>query len=135
VADYQILKITLKDAGQNETTYFGHEVVGSRALGGNLEPPYPKEKIISVHAYYAKKKGNGGTRLDMAASRAEAVNVQILYKDELLNSTVTDANMIKKDLIAKFAEEHPLDWSDRLLNERFLPPEMRNIRAYHLRKK
>lgn len=56
MADYQILKITLKDAGQNETTYFGHEVVGSRALGGNLEPPYPKEKIISVHAYYAKKR-------------------------------------------------------------------------------
>lgn len=121
MADYQILKITLNDATHDEKVYIRHEIVGSRTLGGNLHPPYPQDLIIRLHAYNLKWKGEASTRFDKAAAEAETVSVQVLFRDELRDCTVKDVNKMKTNIIAKFAEDYPLDWRERLLNDMLLP--------------
>lgn len=113
--DYQILKITIDKARPNEKVYFRRELVGSTTLGGERNPPYPKEKIVRDHANKLEKAGENGTLLDRAAANAETIDVEVLYKDELRDCEVVDVNRFRRTLIAKFKENNP-DWPERLLN-------------------
>lgn len=62
--DYQILKITINSESPDAKVYFRREVVGSRTLGGDLVPPYPKDRIVRVHAAISKRSGSRAVGAD-----------------------------------------------------------------------
>ena len=114
--DFQILKITLSSA-VGEQVYIRRETVGSATLGGNLNPPYPKEKISNRHLEFVKRKGNKATRFDIAAANAKDISVSVLPIEGLENVTARDADQAKAEVIRRFKEENP-GWKEQLLNGR-----------------
>lgn len=115
--EYQILKITIDKESPSAKFYFRLERVGSGSLGGSRDPAYPKDKIAWDHAKNYEKFGELATPLDKAAAGAQTIDVEVLYKDELLGITKDEAYAFKRAVIAKFKENN-VDWREHLLNVR-----------------